>query len=216
VILFVGLMAPVLSIARERGRQTYCAANQRQLATAFNNYATDWDGMLPRWWTPDGGPHISTLGLRSGERDWAVDTLPYVLNEKLYICPSKKLLRGYGLNLWLADPEGYPVSAIDFPSRTALFSEITGRRPTRTVFDFTDRSTPENWPVDPKFCFDPRHSGGANIAFADGHVKWVPSGKYTKWPDRAPLYLDLTRVSTAARGTPVGTYWWPTLTSPPG
>ena len=216
VSLLAAMMFPVMNSARERARRVNCVSNQRQLAAAFNNYATDWDGILPRWWTPSGGPATSTLGLQDGERDWAVDTLPYVVNERLYICPSKRLLRGYGFNNWLAIHEGFPLSAVDFPSRTLLFTEIQGKTPNQTVFDFTDRSTPEGWPVDARFRFDARHNNGGNIAFVDGHVKWVPSDKYTKWPRNAHLYPDLSPVSLNAKGTPVGTWWWPTATSPPG
>ncbi|MBW3622228.1 MAG: prepilin-type N-terminal cleavage/methylation domain-containing protein [Armatimonadetes bacterium] len=215
--ILASLLMPAFSTARERARQVHCASNQRQLAVAFNNYATDWDGVLPRWWTPSGGPANSTLGLQSGQRDWAVDTLPYVVNERLYICPSKYLIRGYGANLWLATPDGTPLSNIEFPTRTLLFTEIMGRRPTRTVFDFTDRSTPEGWPVDVRFTFDPRHNGGANIAFADGHVKWVRSSSATRWSAAAERHIDPSiypPVSLHAGGTPVGTYWWPTATAP--
>ena len=216
VVVLAGLMLPALSAAKERARLVNCFSNQRQLAAAFGSYASDWDGVLPRWWTPDGGPRNSTLGLQRGERDWAVDTLPYVQDERLYLCPGKKLVRGYGVNLWLATHEGFNVGDVEFPTRTLIFSEIRGKVPSDSVFDFTDRCTPEEWPVDPRFNFDPRHRGGANMAFMDGHVKWVASSKHTRWSPVFKQYLSLTSVSVAARGTPVGTYWWPSASSPPG
>ena len=221
VATLAAMMMPVMQSARERARRMHCASNERQLAAAVSSYTTDWDGVLPRWWTQDGGPPNSTLGLQHGQRDWAVDTLPYVANERLYMCPGKNLLRGYGLNLWLALHEGFPVYAIDFPSRTLLFSEIKGKVPQKTVFDFTDRSAPEGWspvgePHDHRFRFDPRHDNGANVAFVDGHVKWIPSSEHTRWVARHRLFMELSPVSISAGGTPVGTYWWPTATSPPG
>jgi len=160
VALLAGLMVPAFSSARDRARRVHCMSNQRQLASAFMNYAADWDGVLPRWYTQDGGPHTSTLGLQKGQRDWAVDTLPYVQNEKLYVCPSKNLIRGYGINLWLSQPDGYPISDISFYDRTALFAEIAGGTPPRDVYDFVPGSAPEGWPVDARFQFDPRHQGG--------------------------------------------------------
>jgi prepilin-type processing-associated H-X9-DG protein/prepilin-type N-terminal cleavage/methylation domain-containing protein len=217
VIILSALLFPAFATARDQARRTHCQSNQRQLAMAFSNYATDYDGLLPRWWTPDGGPNVGTLGLRPWQRDWAVDTLPYVQNERLYVCPSKQiLLRGYGVNLWLALPDGFPLADIKYPTRTAMFAEITGGNPPRNPYDFVDRSAPEGWPVDSRFQFDPRHSDGANIAFADGHVKWVPSSVYTQWPANAEKYNNLTPVSFNAQGTPVGTYWWPSKFSPPG
>ena len=215
VAVLAGQMEPAFSSARDRARQVHCISNQRQLAAAFMNYAADWDGVLPRWYTQDGGPRTSTLGLPAGQRDWAVDTLPYVQNERLYICPSKNLVRGYGINLWLSQPDGFPLDDIEYKARTAMFAEIAGGRPARDIYDFVPGSTPEGWPVDPRFQFDPRHEGGANIAFADGHARWVPSSIYTRWPADAGDYL-LTRNSAANRGTPVGTYWWPTAAFPPG
>jgi prepilin-type N-terminal cleavage/methylation domain-containing protein/prepilin-type processing-associated H-X9-DG protein len=220
IALLAALMVPAFSSARDHARQTHCISNERQLSMAFSNYATDWDGTLPRWWTPDGGPATSTLGLRAGQRDWAVDTLPYVQNEKLYVCPSKPLLlRGYGINLWLATRDGFDVSAIKLPWKTAMFAEISGGHPPKSIYDFVDRSAPEGYLApndDSRFQFDPRHRDGAIIAFADGHVKWVPSNRYTRWPANAGKYLDLSDISPAAGGTPVGTYWWPTESSPPG
>ena len=46
--------------------------------------------------------------------------------------------------------------------------------------------------------------------------KWVESSEYTQWPANAGQYLNLSDISPAAGGTPVGTYWWPTAASPPG
>ncbi len=216
VAVLGSLLMPALHNARDSAREAQCASNQRQLAAAFQNYSADWDGILPRSWTPDGGPSISTLGLRAGERDWAVDTLPYVQNELLYVCPSKRLIRGYGFNLWLAWNDGMNVEDIAYPSRTVMFAEILGKAPTLSVYDFTPFCTPEAWPVDARFQFEPRHHGGGNIAFADGHVKWVPSSRYTQWSVAFGSHLAETPVSTGARGTPVGTYWWPTKSNPPG
>lgn len=214
VALLAALMLPVVQTARERAQRMNCSSNQRQLAAAFSSYATDWDGILPRWWTPDGGNPNSTLGLQSGERDWAVDVLPYVVNERLYACPGKKLIRGYGFNLWLSIHDGYPVSSIEYPTRTLLITEISGKQPSHSIYDFTIGSAPERFPLDRRFRFDPRHDGGGNIVFADGHVKWVKSSQYTRWPRDAYKYLEESPMSLHARGTPMGTYWWPTAASP--
>jgi prepilin-type processing-associated H-X9-DG protein/prepilin-type N-terminal cleavage/methylation domain-containing protein len=218
IAVLAAMMLPMMSSARDRARQVHCLSNQKQLVNAFTNYSSDWDGVLPRWWTPTGGPRTSTLGLRAGQRDWAIDVLPYVQDERIYNCPSRKLLRGYAINLWLAVNTGFPLSDIpaNSSSRMVMFTEIAGKPPVPGVYDFVDRSTPERWPIDARFNFDPRHNGGANVAFVDGHAKWIPSSNYTRWPTTAPRYKSVSEMGEPAGGTPVGTYWWPSETSPPG
>ena len=213
VALLAALMLPALNSARDHARSVHCAQNQRQLAAAFINYTGDWDGLLPRWYTVDGGPRVSVLGLRKGQRDWATDILPYIQDESLFLCPNKRLVRGFGFNLWLSRKEGFAVADVAFPTRTTIFAEIAGGSPLRDIYDFVPGSAPEGWPVDSRFQFEPRHGGGGNLAFVDGHVKWTPSSPGTHWPADADKHLD---ASAPYRELPFGSYWWPSAASPSG
>lgn len=210
IAILAAILFPVFAAARDKARSVHCLSNQKQLAQAFMSYADDWEGALPRTWTSTGGPakpagttDATLLGIPWGQRDWATDTFKYVGSAGIYRCPSKELYRGYGFNVWLAggdDP--ILISDIGFPTKTCLFAEIIGVHKSTSENDFVDRSAPNHWPTDDRFWFDPRHNGGSNIGFADGHAKWVKNSVYTEWPKSAP------------NGVPEGTYWSPTASAP--
>lgn len=86
------------------------------------------------------------------------------------ICPSadSRELPSYAMN---AKVDGISLNSIKTPDEFVL---IFDSEPGRNRF-----GGPELLPL------KPRHSGGDNFGFADGHAKFVPnlSGRYTKWED---------------------------------
>ena len=46
--ILVGIVVPVLAIAKNKAQQIACASNLRQLYIAFEEYITDNNGLLPR------------------------------------------------------------------------------------------------------------------------------------------------------------------------
>ena len=47
IAILAGLIFPVFAQAREKARQTTCQSNLRQIGTAIQMYATDYDGLYP-------------------------------------------------------------------------------------------------------------------------------------------------------------------------
>jgi prepilin-type N-terminal cleavage/methylation domain-containing protein/prepilin-type processing-associated H-X9-DG protein len=210
IAILAAILFPVFAKARERAQATTCLSNEKQLATAFMMYTDDNTGRLPRWWTPTGGDN-------NGARDWATDTYPYVRNVEVYKCPTRpRSNRGVGFNAWLAWEHGCQISSLKRPAATCMFAEMEDPAHKNNPKYDVDRATPYQWPVDVRFWFaKDRHNGGANIAFVDGHAKFV---KYTPetlgWPSNASQFPGDTPISAALGGTPRGTYFWPTATAP--
>ncbi|MBC7327753.1 prepilin-type N-terminal cleavage/methylation domain-containing protein [bacterium] len=48
IAILAGILFPVFSQAREKGRQAVCQSNMRQIGMALLMYAEDWDGTLPK------------------------------------------------------------------------------------------------------------------------------------------------------------------------
>jgi prepilin-type processing-associated H-X9-DG protein len=93
--------------------------------------------------------------------NWIDKLQPYVKSERLFNCPSVSDPVGYGyafnLNLSLQS-----LAAFDSPAQTVSIYETSVLE--RNMYGLGD---------EPAF----RHQDGANYAFADGHVKWLPKAE---------------------------------------
>ena len=83
--LLTAMLFPVFARAREKGRQTVCLSNERQLGMAFLMYTHDNDGA-----------YMLSVG-----DDWAAYIYPYIKSVDIYHCPSDPTT---------AQPPFYPVS----------------------------------------------------------------------------------------------------------
>ncbi|HAZ64219.1 MAG TPA: hypothetical protein DCZ72_11510 [Armatimonadetes bacterium] len=181
IAILAAILFPVFAKAREKARQASCSSNEKQIALAIMQYSQDYDEMYPRGYTTPPA------------RDWKSDCEPYIKNTQVFRCPSVPAQgSGYGYSWWMATSTGRPLAQIDMPARTCLFNEIIGS---------VDRSAPWGYNTnDQRFEPGPRHTDGLNMAFADGHVKWL------RKDDRgltAPAAWNLN-----------GTWWQPTDTLP--
>jgi prepilin-type N-terminal cleavage/methylation domain-containing protein len=57
IAILAAILFPVFATAREKGRQTVCLSNLKQLGLAFNMYASDYDGCYPAPITNYGTAH---------------------------------------------------------------------------------------------------------------------------------------------------------------
>lgn len=80
IAILAAILFPVFAQAREKARQTSCASNLKQLATAFLMYSADYDEMAIR--TFYGNSPSRTLC------SWPVFTQPYIKNYDIFKCPS--------------------------------------------------------------------------------------------------------------------------------
>lgn len=143
VIAIVGLLAalifPVFVKVREKGRQTSCLSNERQLGMAILQYAGDNDETFPNRYTP------VVAKKYTGGSPWVHQTFPYVKDARVFQCPTDATsdadafafgvqyrVDSYGINSNLngyAPDSGTPLvslAAVITPTKTTLLFEVSG------------------------------------------------------------------------------------------
>jgi prepilin-type processing-associated H-X9-DG protein/prepilin-type N-terminal cleavage/methylation domain-containing protein len=194
IAIIAAFLFPVLAHAREKARQASCSSNMKQLGQVMMMYAQHHDERYaPTYYpSPDQKGH------------WANLVIPYLgqgtelQNGQLWpggimICPSAFYRsRGYALS----DELGGKAQAVATrPADIVLFAEtVQVKEYTSTAAGLEtgkdcwggengngigpDIKDDDN--VDPpKGCYSMpryRHSGGVNLTFVDGHVKWMRKG----------------------------------------
>lgn len=146
------LLIPVFSRARDKARQTQCAANIKNIALAALAYQQDFDGALPT------------------ANTWADSLKGYLPRNlekasKAYSCPAIRnaglAATNYAFNSELPEKK-YRGFSDDIARVPIIYdSTATGRNPSDA---FTSLPSPG------------RHAGGNNVGFADGHVRWLKDG----------------------------------------
>ena len=224
VIAIIGILAailfPVFRNAREAAKRTSCASNLKQLGLAFQQYTKDYGDRYPYpgnyqgWQAPAAMWITSTAntGVASDTLDPATETYPltgttatpevgglsnYTKNTEIYMCPSSEFGEekrlSYSMNCAMGGINGGRVKA---PTSIVLlvdegnslndgffFAAATNGKngASNTFGTSTDAATEEH--------------GGANLLFADGHVKGIT-------PDSFPL--DTSEIGMYNKGKLTG------------
>ena len=193
IAILAAILFPVFARAREKARQASCLSNMKQLALGVMMYVQDYDETCPNRydWTVQADHYL------------IVDQInPYIKNTGVWVCPSGHMTIpqaatppggnyqwstilgnvSYGYNEVLAQSsQGTPLQLgqIVAPADTLVIGEARHLSicwvPYRVAYpvvccgdatvagDYTKWANPDN-------C---RHNGGNNVAFFDGHVKWM-------------------------------------------
>ncbi|HIE51311.1 MAG TPA: DUF1559 domain-containing protein [Armatimonadetes bacterium] len=160
--ILAGIIFPVFSRAREKGRQTTCISNLRQLGEASRIYQQEFDG----FYVPHGGYNGHQFG--SG-----IDALAFLVRDPgIFVCPSANALEVEREALrrqhQLRGPATGIVSTYEFnPS-----ARLNLANPHLRAANPSAAGMMADYP-----CWGRRHLGGTNILFVDGHVKWFPHPK---------------------------------------
>lgn len=179
IAILAAILFPVFARAREKARQSSCLSNMKQLALAALQYSQDYDevnlrlniGPSVSYTLPNGTPY-------TGYMLWHTIILPYCKNYQIMSCPSGsggEIYTGnytgagsYGLNTFVS---GVAIASINFPAETMLFGEASGGDAYN--LDGDNGGLNDEMKGSSSFPTMPRHNGGINIAFCDGHTKWV-------------------------------------------
>ena len=119
IAILAGMLLPVLSNTKEKGRQAACLSNLRQVALSARLYMDDHDGGLfhhHEGWVLDDGTQVDdlppTIGAVAGggsgnsqaEKPWVIILQPYLQSRQVAFCPSDRSSRSRVLT---SDLTGY-------------------------------------------------------------------------------------------------------------
>jgi len=200
IAILAAMLLPALGQARDRAQKMSCLNNLRQLVTACNLYAGDFDGYLPHtnWrsidysgagWLyneADGGlSRIIGSTIRSGDPGPSTGTLwPYLNTKGVYHCPSHKF-------------RGRPIGT---EALTSYFMNGAvcgyGRSPRSFKVEKFDAEDVIMWEADDPLFNDGssfptegltlRHGEGASVGFSDGHVEWYMHDEWARIQNDRP------------------------------
>jgi len=169
IALLAAILFPILSRAREKARTTSCANNEHQIALALLQYTQDHNRRFPPVHSAD--PDGWTVAIK-------------ISDGSIFQCPSegtppKDGFSDYWLNselMWSVDHSTPSLSdvRVRYPANTILLGDGDAGGTDYNLGAASDSSTDPTiagWSCAPGYAT--RHSGGANYAFADGHVKWL-------------------------------------------
>ena len=172
VVAIIGILAAILWPVFQRtncsSSRASCYSNLRQISLAFQQYATDENGIAPT---------LSTNGQFYG---WSDALTAYGVKPTAFHCPSNfafkatnPIARGYN-DYWLnSRVAGRNLKTFIFPARTLIIGDGESGDARNAVSHL-----PQTWRNEEKSpAF--RHQSGANYAFIDGHVKWLKPEQVT-------------------------------------
>jgi prepilin-type N-terminal cleavage/methylation domain-containing protein/prepilin-type processing-associated H-X9-DG protein len=180
IAILAAILFPVFARAREKARQTSCLSNLKQIGLAEKMYESDYDEVT--------GSYDSHPGGLSSPNSYSYKQMlePYLKNEQIVLCPSDDRESGwsYGPNISnvgvgnTLTGHGYmycfrKIATFKVPAETAIFAESRGgywRYRNNTV----ERT-------------EFRHNEGMNVAYLDGHAKFISGqavlSEADEWPD---------------------------------
>jgi prepilin-type N-terminal cleavage/methylation domain-containing protein/prepilin-type processing-associated H-X9-DG protein len=198
IAILAAILFPVFMRARENARRTSCLSNEKQQALGMMQYAQDYDGrLMPSWY------------YRTDIEPWHVVLQPYVKNYQIFRCPDAHQLSGAGITSAYGSTYGLPgignvpgkkviysydgtlLVSISEAARTWMILETCYSYPTRDLYvdhgygypiprfdNLAKGGSPEGHTG---YFHYYRHLDGSNVAFADGHVKWIKNGDGKNW-----------------------------------
>lgn len=190
IALLAAILFPVFARVRENARRTSCASQEKQMGLALIQYTHDFDERLPNY----------NSALPGDRPNWTEQVYPYIRNWQIFRCPNKKVqtfpdgdssLTCYALPGGNAGGTrgiyvgvGKHIGSFIAPAQTWMIVEADNGNasPTYAAYGtpfirFNSVTYPE---AHASFAHD-RHLEGSNVAFVDGHVKWVKSGDGNRW-----------------------------------
>lgn len=205
--ILASILFPVFARVRENARRASCQSNLKQLSMAVVQYTADYDEGYPFTLSANTATPPDGAFWFAGNWAWPQVLFPYHKTFQVCVCPdgdrryARQPYQGhYGANRLIMGLPGSGIPTIKesqikapaniymimdagvYQMNPALAGNVTtspvnnnqyipgggdGGGISCTSVDYYDR-----WD-----CQSGRHFGGMNVGFADGHVKWLQSGK---------------------------------------
>jgi prepilin-type N-terminal cleavage/methylation domain-containing protein/prepilin-type processing-associated H-X9-DG protein len=230
IAILAAILFPVFARARENARRTSCMSNLKQIGLGFMQYTQDYDEKYPRSFAtyaqvPDNG----NWGGSSPNYYWFWHNMiyPYVKSNQLFVCPNgdtsatTPYYANYGVNGFLIKSNAsVSLAEIEAPATAYMVMDAGPYRLQEAngagYYDWARNPALGFWylPGTGKYATDPgftgfyasdfnsdgRHFDGNNVAFADGHVKWLKT---------ATMWSELTKFSGSSYSTTTQSAWNP-------
>jgi len=203
IAILASILFPVFARARENARRASCMSNLKQMGLAAMQYVQDYDEKMPPAYMATTQPTPDGLSWNGGYWYWPQMLYPYHKSVQVFLCPSSRVgdngtprQLNYGANQLVVIPPSVPPTvpplssaAIVAPASTYLLMD-SGEYRIDPSFARTRNSSyylpgmgksggscgAASTSADAdKDCASGRHFTGVNMAFADGHVKWLKS-----------------------------------------
>ena len=196
IAILAAILFPVFAKAREKARTASCQSNLKQIALSFAQYVQDYDEKYPWCCAPTARTTSPNLDLIAWWRPAVVAStdpryngllMPYIKNRQVWICPSSQrdvnsyaaprqlLQSGGGCN-------GRALGTIVYPAEYVLCGDGIGSRglcgTNRTSACDGRWGLGRDGPAGDRAGDIARfqlHNAGTNLAFVDGHVKYMPT-----------------------------------------
>ena len=198
IAILAGILFPVFARAKAKAQQTRCLANIKQIAMAFQIYATDHGEMLPD--VPNGtygwktyNPPDPMLGTQDYMAWMVTKLLPYTKNTDIWYCdmdvwgsqpsadnPAADGVVSYSYCIqWKTVCDEDTGTWVEDPICPELYErgdDFVGGQPTKQCLMMDN-----GLPMDPSTDLDDYeapHSNMSNVAFWDGHVELLDKGRF--------------------------------------
>lgn len=164
IAILAAILFPVFAKARQRAQASTCQSHLKQLGVAFDLYLSDNDDVYP--------PTVQ----------WKTRVQPYFTTTDICRCPSRPNLPWYygqGYNIGCDNPAvpgfaGKMRDRIRTPAQKILVAEwdrCNSGPPCGPTGLFANGAT--SW-----WAVSRVHTGGSNLLFGDGHVRWMRPDEY--------------------------------------
>ncbi len=200
IAILAAILFPVFAQAREKARSISCLSNLKQIGEGVMMYVQDYDETCMSWGYPQAGLGGGGSGCNGTPTVWYHHLLySYVKNWDIFICPSTRWNNGAGCAFWPAQGSAYGDDKIHGTSYAyncraiGCYCHTKGmavlKRPSELAMLADGQwacmrpylGPPGNGETATPGCgtgYTDIHSGGVNVAFFDGHAKWMNSHKF--------------------------------------
>jgi len=184
IAILAAILFPVFARAREKARQASCLNNVKQLGVAHMMYAQDYDELIPYAWIWN-----SALGAATHPVYFLEVVQPYLKNEQVLKCPSApEQVWGYGRSQQHLPYRLYAaplsIGAMNRPAEIHMLMDSFPTAGWNYMFTYCPICSPTL-----THSVSDRHNGGANVAFWDGHAKWMSWSDIVNGPNRSVLWF---------------------------
>ncbi len=218
IAILAAILFPVFARAREKARQATCISNLKQLSLAFLMYAQDYDETLPS--VAFGAEWPWTQWPDYANYQWAA-VFPgavnsYMKNLQILACPSQSRGDNWA-DIWGVGPIGYGYNEYMYNAAygkntlAALSNAPAGVSKIALLCDTYASGIFDDWDNSEGSHGDGmdrvRYGGwspwasrheGTNVAYCDGHAKFIPEGRITAYTDTNGYWAENPVVNPSA------------------